>query len=365
MQRNLSVELRVGIFVLVALLIGTALAFVIGNRSNLWQRKAPYHAEFANVDGLRAGSPVLIGGVNVGTVSEVTLREDGRIDVALHVVDSAQHLVRADGEAIVGNKGLLGDKLVQITVGSGDVLPPGSAIPTSDAKGMAEYMAEAGGLIEEAEGALRNVRVATDPLGDEAFGENIRETAENVARLSRAAADNRGTVRRLLEDEELGARIAAAITNLERLTAELAATGRGVRAIVDEVRNGDGSAHALVYGEDGARLVSNLADATGELAVLMREVRTGDGMAHDLLYEREGAELVDNLTESSEHLAAIMEDVRAGRGTLGGLLTDPSVYEDMKRLLGDMERNEILRALVRYSIRRDETPPEPPRVAAD
>lgn len=365
MQRNLSVELRVGVFVLAALLIGTALAFVIGNRSNLWESKAPYRAGFANVDGLRAGSPVLIGGVNVGTVSGVTLQDDGRIAVSLNVVESARHLVREDSEAMVGNKGLLGDKLVQITVGRGEPLPPGSEIPTTDAKGMAEYMAEAGGVISEAEGALRNVRIATDPLGTPEFGESVRETAENVAELTRAAADHRGTVRLLLEDEELGERVARAVENLERLTAELAATGRGVRAIVEEVRSGDGSAHALIYGDEGARLVSNLADATGELAVLMREVRTGEGMAHDLIYEQEGAELVDNLTETSEHLSAIMADVRAGRGTLGGLLTDPSVYEDLKRLLGDMERNEILRALVRYSIRRDEAGAEPARVAAD
>ena len=53
-------------------------------------------------------------------------------------------------------------------------------------------------------------------------------------------------------------------------------------------------------------------------------------------------------------MAAITDDVRAGRGTIGGLLVDPSIYEDVKRLVGDLERNDILRALVRYSIRRDE-----------
>jgi phospholipid/cholesterol/gamma-HCH transport system substrate-binding protein len=50
----------------------------------------------------------------------------------------------------------------------------------------------------------------------------------------------------------------------------------------------------------------------------------------------------------------ITGDVRAGRGTVGALLRDPSVYEDIKRLVGDLRRNEILRSLVRYSIRRDE-----------
>ena len=35
-------------------------------------------------------------------------------------------------------------------------------------------------------------------------------------------------------------------------------------------------------------------------------------------------------------------------------MVDPSVYEDVKLLLGNVERNKALRALVRYSIQKDE-----------
>ena len=46
--------------------------------------------------------------------------------------------------------------------------------------------------------------------------------------------------------------------------------------------------------------------------------------------------------------------MRAGKGTIGALMVDPSVYEDVKLLLGNVERNKALRALVRYSIEKDE-----------
>ena len=36
---------------------------------------------------------------------------------------------------------------------------------------------------------------------------------------------------------------------------------------------------------------------------------------------------------------------------------DPSIYEDLKRVLGNVERNSVLRALVRYSIKKDEDKP--------
>ena len=38
-------------------------------------------------------------------------------------------------------------------------------------------------------------------------------------------------------------------------------------------------------------------------------------------------------------------------------IVDPSVYEDMKLVLGNVERNDVLRALVRYSIKQDEKKP--------
>jgi phospholipid/cholesterol/gamma-HCH transport system substrate-binding protein len=157
-----------------------------------------------------------------------------------------------------------------------------------------------------------------------------------------------------MADPDLADHVDGTLRNLQEASGELAGVARNARAILGEIRSGDGTAHELVYGQDGARLTSNLADATSEVAALMRDVRTGDGMMHDLVYERTGEEVMANVTAMSADLRAIVADIRAGRGTVGGLLVDPSIYEDVKRLVGNLQRNEILRALVRYSIRQDE-----------
>jgi len=59
----------------------------------------------------------------------------------------------------------------------------------------------------------------------------------------------------------------------------------------------------------------------------------------------------------STDLRALLAGLREGKGTLGALLVDPSVYEDLKMLLGNVQRNQALRALVRYSIQRDDGSP--------
>ncbi len=55
--------------------------------------------------------------------------------------------------------------------------------------------------------------------------------------------------------------------------------------------------------------------------------------------------------------------MKAGKGTIGALLVDPSVYEDIKALVGNVERNQVLRALVRYSIKQEDGTPAPATLA--
>ncbi len=354
MKRDRSIELRVGLFVIVALFIGGALAFVIGNQANLFQSKTEYRAVFGQVDGLRPGSPVRIAGVDVGTVREVSLGDDGQIHIVVGVISDATHLVRVDSVATIGNKGLLGDKLLDITVGSGAELQPGGTLRTETPVGLGEYLSQAGSIIDDVRGTAENLRRATEPLGEEQFATDLRETTHDLATVSHMLADEDGTFAQVLGDPDTADQLKRTLHNVELASTELAGTARSARGILTEVERGDGSAHELIYGDQGTRLVTNLADTTGELATLMRDVREGDGMIHQLVYENAGGNMMANLEAVTADMRAIAADVRAGRGTLGGLLVDPSIYEDIKRLVGNLERNDILRALVRYSIRRDE-----------
>jgi hypothetical protein len=61
----------------------------------------------------------------------------------------------------------------------------------------------------------------------------------------------------------------------------------------------------------------------------------------------------------------IVGDVKKGKGTVGQLLNDPTVYEDLKLLLGNVRRNDAVKSLVRYAIeqedKKSEVEPKPKR----
>lgn len=362
-----STELRVGIFVTLALVVGFFVVFALGSRSAMFASRNYYTATFSTASGLRPGSPVRMAGIDVGTVDTVTFRDDGRALVRFSVRASEAHFVTgpradatdpaADGASVatIGSKGLLGDGLIDITPGTGDALPDGSEVRATETGGI---MAAAQGAISDARPAIENVRALTESLADPQFRADIQAIAHNIAELTRMVREDDGTIHRLISDPEMADRVTSTLGSLQSASTELAATARNVRAITGEIRDGDGTVHEIIYGQQGTRLVTNLADTAGEAATIIRDIRTGDGNAHELLYGDSAGDLITNLTAMSGDLRAIIADVRAGRGTLGGFLVDPSIYEDVRRIVSNVERNDILRALVRYSLREDE-PSEP------
>jgi phospholipid/cholesterol/gamma-HCH transport system substrate-binding protein len=121
------------------------------------------------------------------------------------------------------------------------------------------------------------------------------------------------------------------------------------------VNQGPGFVHEVIYGDGPNQTLAQFGTAADELGKTLKGVREGNGIARSLIYgDDQSQQVMSNLNGMSRDVRQIVSDMRAGKGTLGALLVDPSVYEDLKMLLGNVDRNKTLRALVRYSIKRDE-----------
>ncbi|MBM4361581.1 MAG: MCE family protein [Deltaproteobacteria bacterium] len=356
-------EVKVGAFVAVGLAVAGLIVFLIGDERRAFEKKQRYVAVFDDVQGLARGSPIRMGGVDVGQVASVGYADDpadSRLYVTLDVVRSEARRVRTDSVVTIAAKGLLGDKMVVISVGSPEQpeLPPGSTVaskPPTDLAAMAERFVAIG---EKAEAVVANLEKTTATLADEGVREDLKVAVRSMSRILKNVDEGDGYIARLLRDPAEADRMSRIMAHLEHASLELDRTLGGVSAIVARVGQGPGSAHELLFGEGAARAVDELGRASGELAKVLEGVRTGNGLAKSVLFgDDETQKLVGDLQAIVKNARDITDGVRAGRGTVGALLVDPSVYEDLKLLLGNVERNKALRALVRYSIQRDEKVP--------
>ncbi len=351
----LSKELKVGAFVAAGLAVVGALIFVIGDSRRLFERHAEYSVVFQQIQGLGRGSPVRMGGLDVGSVADVRYGEnakDDRIYVTVSIATSEAVRIRQDSVASIASKGLLGDKMVIITTGSPNAaaLPPGSTIRSEEAQDLEEIIGKLKDIGSKASQVMDNLQKTTDTLADDQFRDDVKAGMSSLRKLLDNVANGKGYANKLLTDEAEAQRLSSTVANLEKTSASLDDFVAGLNTAVARVNQGPGLAHEVIYGGEDA--VSSVSAAADETALLLKEIREQDG-------GKKLGEALNNLSAASQDLKALAADLRAGKGTLGALLVDPSVYEDVKVLLGNVQRNEALRALVRYSIRSDER--QPPR----
>ncbi len=352
-------ELKVGLFVILGLVLAMVAVFIIGDTRRLWESKTSYRAAFKDVAGLKPGAPVRMGGLDIGSVTSVGHDGnlgDARIFVGMSIVKQEAARIRTDSVARVVGKGLLGDKMVELTVGSQDSpqMPPQSLIPSEEP---GDVFAVANKVAAAAEQAIERMEPLTRQLGDPKFAQDIGGSAADVHSLLDAMVRGDGTMHRLFYERGQADQIDEAIAHLNRTSAKLEATLADVQDLTAHLRDGPGLAHAIVY--DG-EISKNAAGAIHEIHEDLRAVREGNGIAHALLYGDDSSQhVMANLNAMSDDLRAIVGGLRQGKGTLGALLVDPTVYEDIKSAVGNVERNEVLRALVRYSIKADEKRPAP------
>ena len=115
---------------------------------------------------------------------------------------------------------------------------------------------------------------------------------------------------------------------------------------------GDSLLHELIYGDEGKATFSELRKTAAGIQAIAEEVRSGDGLLHALVYDDQGTRALAELDQAAARINRMTAEMERGRGTLGGLIVDPSVYEDLKSVLGNVERNVLFKALVRFTIKR-------------
>src|SRR5215213_8786890 len=261
-------QLRVGIFVLVAIAV---LIFLVLNASgdiNPFSKKLHLKARFVDANGLRDGSEVRLAGVRVGKIERIVLLEPSPVPGAPRVeaqmtVDStidgrpANERIRSDSQAQQGSPSLLGNEmLINITPGTavGQPVADGTILPAS----------------------------SSNTVND--FATSGTDLAQRLSKLS---------------DE--------------------------ISGIVTDVKGGEGTVGRLFTDE---ALYNNLNATIRETEDVMRQVRSGSGSAGRFIND---PALYNNANEIAVSMKAISDDLRAGRGTAGKLLTDDEFYNRINR----------------------------------
>lgn len=301
-------QLRVGIFVLVAIAI---LIFLVLNASgdiNPFSKKLHLRARFADANGLREGSEVRLAGVRVGKVERITLLPPSDVPSAPRVealltIDSkidgrpANERVRSDSTAQQGSPSLLGNEmLINITPGTavGQPVQENAILPSSSSNTVNDFATS-----------------GTD------LAQRLSKLSDEISGIVRDVKEGKGTVGRLFSDEAL-------YNNLN-------ATIRETEDVMRQVRSGNGSAGRFL---NDPALYENANEIAVQMRTIANDLRAGRGTAGKLLTDDEFYNRMnrtaDKLDRSVEQINSMIAEINAGRGTLGKLIKDEQIYNDAR-----------------------------------
>ncbi len=351
--------IRAGLFVAGGLFLAAVVIFLIGKEGRLFERHAIYRAAFDDVEGLNLDSPVRLGGLSVGHVSGITFSPDlgdKRIQVHMQISEKFAERIRADSIARIGSRGVLGDKVIDISLGSAESprIPPGGEIPVGSSGDIASLLKASGVVMDNVVAITRDLKEGVSAYTHPELRSDLAAFAKSARMIFQEIQSGSGAAHALLYDRQTA----------QALTGFLVAAGGSARRLdqalgradqlMAQVQQGGGALHALLYDPKGAKVISELGDAAEELAILLRDSRENpDSALHQLVYGDAG-EMFEELRGASVDLKKITAKIAAGEGTLGALINDPTVYEDLRTIVGNVKRSWILRTLVRAAISTQE-----------
>lgn len=125
-MRKFDVELAVGFFLLIGVICLGYLSFKLGKMEVVGTKGYDISAVFSNSGGLKVGSGIVIAGVDVGRVRNITL-DHYQARVVMHFPTAVK--IQEDSIASIKTKGLIGEKYIEITPGGSDkTIPAGGKI---------------------------------------------------------------------------------------------------------------------------------------------------------------------------------------------------------------------------------------------
>jgi phospholipid/cholesterol/gamma-HCH transport system substrate-binding protein len=200
MPKEKNYKWKLGLFAVVALVIAVGAIYYIGKERNKFGSVLHVSAQFNSVSGLKLGSNVRLGGIDVGTVNSIELVTDTTVEVDMIIQRKVQKFIKKDAKASIGSDGLMGDKVIVITAGT----PTTPVVADGDSLGSHQPI--------ETDAIMASLKTSAD---------NAAIITGNLADISSRITNGKGALGKLLHDTTLSANISSTMRNLNSSTQKL------------------------------------------------------------------------------------------------------------------------------------------------
>ena len=278
-----------------------------------------------------------------------------RVEVTMRIDADKLEYLRADSRATVASNGVLGDQLINITVGSSELhVEAGGRVQSTPSlmEDLNIFKDQIGGIIDKVDTSLSGISGLFTSLNNENTKRDLQGILANANEITRQIKDGEGLVGALFNEPEYKDDFGRTLRSVRHSASQLDET-------LSTVNNQAGPALRNI-----SRAADEVSDILEDLEDPSNESVIGRAL-HDPQMGQDAADAVKNAADAvgSAHqaitdlqvvVAEVRHSVTAGEGTIGKLLKDPKAYDDLVKLLGNIERVNVVKKLVRFVIEQDD-----------
>lgn len=331
MAEERSIEVKVGILLLVSFAILAAFVLVMGGLS--FDKTYVVYVDFDNPGGLQSGAPVRIAGVKVGDVDELEFK-GGVVDpkvnrrvlvrAKLKIQTKVQSTIHDDADFYVTTQGVLGEQFLQIDPGSPNrpILAENAIVKGIDPPRLDLFLAKAYELLDTTVTGIKNNRELLSDMAVNADGllknlngvlgdnrDRINRTMENLEKLSVEANQLTVDARKRIDDP----RVDRTLTNIDVITGDIKRdSGPMLKDAREALANANRATEVVGSPEQAAKLKKSLEDLE---------------------------QLATRANATAADAQEIVAHIKKGEGTVGALVMDEEVYDDVQEMLRDLKHN--------------------------
>ncbi len=180
-------QLGVGLFLLLGLVVFSIMVFMIGKDKGMLTRSHDIYTQYSDIRGLKRGAPVELSGIHVGYVKTLSFVEgdDGTyVLLRMNVISKYFPMIREDSTVTITTKGVLGDKYVQISVGTRESAPvkPGGFVKALEETSLIEQISSGTGIVKRIDNVLASVEDILDQVGGESRIARVLANIEDASK---------------------------------------------------------------------------------------------------------------------------------------------------------------------------------------
>jgi phospholipid/cholesterol/gamma-HCH transport system substrate-binding protein len=334
-------QLRVGILAAAALIILAVLIFLLTGNKSLFAKEVTIYTFLDDSAAVTEGSAVRLSGIAIGKIGRVSLsgenKPNRRIKIDLIVEQEKLNQIPIDSQASIGAENLLGTKYINIKMGKAATpIAPGGELKSLDTREFQDLVNAAypslqslQQIIERVNNIVAAVETGKGSIGkllvDDELYQRLVGTIAEVQKITTSIGDGKGTVGKLLYDEAMYEDVRATIKRVDATIADLQT----------DLNSGKGSVSKLL--KDPA-LYDEVRSTVAELRKTIDEINKGQGTAGKLI---KSDELHANMNKLILNLDKTIDKVNSGQGTMGQLMVNPALYESMNGTMKEM--NQFMR----------------------